>query len=674
MAWRLLLPIAVAVAFGVFYRHPYVRSAVWVCLLLVSYDGWGRGALEAARRAGLPDLDVDLGVRLSWGMAVTLFLGGIACMLHFANRSFLFAEVAVGWALEATVLLHARGRAPSLRAVRASLARPLPLFIGVVAVLFFANELVGGVANPWTNRSDDEPLYFFIPQKLLDTGSMLEPYNVRRMTSYGGQFFLHGQFLLFGSHYQLNAVDQGLGTFLVLAHVFGETARPSLRRPRVLALVLGFLLVVTIDTVRYNVGSLMTVLAALLGTHRTWMIARRDDDIRPAGYVLTALCCASACVLRTSAAPPVAAFLGLTAIQHALPRPLRLQREALKHVAVRVARTVGALGAATAASLLAWLALYRQSSGTWIYPLSRGNMTPGFAILKVESGVWFNLKHVLSDLAYPKPIATSILLLAAGALPLTLGRAAPRERATAGSDAPILVTVAFFAMIFTSVLGGAFDEAPNARYYFGFLMWAVLMVVLGAVRPGALGARGIVAIVAVLIHVAATREPLKKRFDAHLTLAENNIDPPFTAIQDSEAATRLYREAQAEIPKGARAVMTVEEPFRFDMKRNPLFSLDLAGGLGPAPGFPCFQGPEALAAYLLANGIDYIITIPYVPTRYLDLYDLEAWRKHRTATRSFLVYEAPYMVDAMESIEALRKTRRTVVKGGGLAIIDLRTR
>ncbi len=142
----------------------------------------------------------------------------------------------------------------------------------------------------------------------------------------------------------------------------------------------------------------------------------------------------------------------------------------------------------------------------------------------------------------------------------------------------------------------------------------------------------------------------------------------------SAATTRLYRDAQGVIPAGARAVMTVDEPFRFDMRRNDLMSLDLAGGMGPAPGFPCFKGPEALAAYLLANGVEYVLTSPYNRTRFLELYDLGAWQRHRSLTHSFLNYEAPFMVDAMESIEALKKTRRIVANNGAVTVIDLRAR
>jgi hypothetical protein len=134
-------------------------------------------------------------------------------------------------------------------------------------------------------------------------------------------------------------------------------------------------------------------------------------------------------------------------------------------------------------------------------------------------------------------------------------------------------------------------------------------------------------------------------------------------------ATQDYQDVQGHVPAGEKIVVAVDEPFRFNMRRNPVFSLDLMGGLGPKPGFPVFQGPDALATYLLTNGIRYILHVDFHHSH--ELYDLEKWRRHKTLQKIFLAYEAPFMVDVMESIQALDETRKVVYEQFNMRVLDL---
>src|SRR4029453_362611 len=102
----------------------------------------------------------------------------------------------------------------------------------------------------------------------------------------------------------------------------------------------------------------------------------------------------------------------------------------------------------------------------------------------------------------------------------------------------------------------------------------------------------------------------------------------------SEAKTRVYRDLQSHMSAGAKAVMMVDEPFRFDLRRNQMFSLDLGGGMGPSPGYPAFAGSDALRSYLIANGVRYIAYVDF--TRSAELYVRGAWQNHLKHEGSFL--------------------------------------
>jgi len=50
----------------------------------------------------------------------------------------------------------------------------------------------------------------------------------------------------------------------------------------------------------------------------------------------------------------------------------------------------------------------------------------------------------------------------------------------------------------------------------------------------------------------------------------------------------------------------MDYPFLFDFVRNRILLEDIPGLASPAPGQPFFAGAEALASYLVSNGVGYV--------------------------------------------------------------------
>jgi hypothetical protein len=636
-------------------------------MLWASMLGWGSLVHAALPQSGRKA--PDAGLRGVWGMAAMLALGGPAAALHIASRPFLLFQTACGLVLLAWHHVRTRERLPSLRLWRAMAAQISPYLVVSLALVLAGVEYLGQLGSNWTNASDDQPLYYFLPQKLIETGSILDPFDVRRMTTYGGQIYLHALFLSGpGRHFQLNVVDAGIGTLLVLALVIGAIARRGLRRAGPGALAVVLLIVLTIEQVRFNIGSLMTGLAALLGVVRTlhWI---DEEPASPPGKLqlkdiaLLAVLTGTACTLRTSNALPIGLFMSSALVvrtsRRRLPAP-RFFRES--------AEALLAYAAFGALFLLPWFILFDQSCGTLIYPLSHGNMTPDFAILKVEPGIDYNAKHIIRDLLNEKPFATSILFYAACF--------APPPASWRGRDySASLAIVTLLGMAVISYMGGAFDETANSRYYFAFLMCLVIVCAItampldGGMRLTSYSIRSFMVVGALAAHMVVSREELKKRCMVNV----ESIDRATTNVVDEVRAdtylTQDYQDVQGHVPEGAPIVVAVHDPFRFNMKRNPVYSLDLIGGMGPPPGFPAFQGPEALASYLLANGIRYIIHSDFEKPH--DLYDLSRWRRHMTLEHSFLNYEAPFMVDGMANIERLDVMHGVTYRNFDMRVIDL---
>jgi hypothetical protein len=75
-----------------------------------------------------------------------------------------------------------------------------------------------------------------------------------------------------------------------------------------------------------------------------------------------------------------------------------------------------------------------------------------------------------------------------------------------------------------------------------------------------------------------------------------------------------------------------------------------------------------LADYLQHNGVRYLIA-----GNFHDLINVDSWRGFLKTTHSYLGYEAPIVVDALESLEKIVKSRRAIYENFGMKVIDLQS-
>jgi hypothetical protein len=365
---------------------------------------------------------------------------------------------------------------------------------------------------------------------------------------------------------------------------------------------------------------------------------------------------------------PVAAWAALAVAGRRIGSPLTCTRPRLRAAAVDVLR----LGLACAVVLLPWLLVFRASTGTMLYPLLKGNATPGFAILKPEKGLVFNVQHLVADLGYIRPIETSLLLLMAGLLPLGWGA----RRVKAPADfVPLLAVVTACGLCFSSYMGGTFEDWVNARYSYAFLVGTCLAIAVSLVpragpRSPTASPRALLVFAAAVLHVAALREERKGDFRARVEMIERARSSAALDAKSDRENTENYRDLQGHVPEAAGIVVAVPEPNRFDMKRNPVFSVDSPGGLGPSPGFPTRQGPEALNQYFLRNGVRYLITVEFHGGT-TDLLNIDRWNEALKREHNYGAYEAPFVIDALTSIEKLVQTRRVLYANFGMTVTDL---
>jgi hypothetical protein len=524
----------------------------------------------------------------------------------------------------------------------------------MAALVFFA-----ALGSHWFNPSDDLPFYFVLPKKILETGSMYEPFAIRRILSFGAQAYLHAAFVAVAPIYYLAAVDGGICFVIVLALLVGLTRGGWRCSREVVGLGAAVLLLFSMPEVRINTNSEVSSLAALLTLYRTLRAARddpadQDGQWPPAPRRTVCVACITAvCILlRTSNAPCVFFFLCFAfGSDYLLASRSPLTRSSIR----TLGRSILAFGLAFAASLLPWSIMLRQSCGTFFYPLGKGNITPGWAVLEAPKGLGGELAQLFTHLFYGKPVATFLALVIAGLAPVKKG---------ARSDIAALSIASLLGLAVLSHQSAAFPDADAARYYFPFVAAAALVVAASSARM----AEGAVLVaIGVAAHLALSRDEARTRFP---DLANRAMDPGGTAGKAAfDAATTDYADIQAHIPAATTIATAVFEGFRFDFRRNHILLLDVLGAMGPPPGWPTQKGPEALAAYLRKCGVQYLVAVDFnAPS---EFYNRAHWTTLLGVNGSYLQHEAKLVLDAEDAIDKLVAKQPIMYRSHGMAVVDL---
>jgi hypothetical protein len=644
--------------------HPYGLAVFWWALMLASFAGWGSLVnlwIDPRHRS-------DWGLRAGWGMALFVLVGGFLTAMHLVGRSVLVIQVLLGvGALLAIGVTHGP-QGPfgphwlSRRRLVVSLGRSGTLALVAIAYCFAVFTALSFLGEHWFNESDDPPLYFTMAQKLVQTGSIFEPFAGRRVTTLGGHVYLEAAFISMSTPFYMWIVDEGLGVMVTVALLVGHVKRVGLRSRQWVPLALTLLLLLSLVSTRRNTASLFTGVAAIVTLFRTIRLPSAEPTDGPVWpmddrrlIVLGGLTCVPI-LLRTSNAAAVLPFVVLVLASDFL---LGTRRPWSTPALLSVARTVAVFGGAFLLALAPWSLMFAQSCGTPFYPLGHSNLTPGWTFLQKAPDKLTIVKGLVEDLFHGAPLAALIPFFVAGLAPL---------KGRARNDLVALTVASLVGMVVLARQATAFGPEDMARYYFAYVVAMALLATSTVARSGP-GA----ALVAVCVgmHLAVARD------DFHKTMAAD-VDRAWKArTQEKErdtfdAVTGDYVDVQSHVPKGVTMVTAVYDNDRFDFTRNRILSLDVLGGMGPKPGWPSRRGPEALAQYLVASGVQYIVWVDFDQPGHF--YNRARWHDHATRqdfTGSYLQGEAVLQIDAADAIDKLPTIRRLVYRAHNMSVVDL---
>ena len=201
------------------------ESLKFVALVALLFLGAGMGtaAVAVMRRAGWDAARHEIGPPLQLVLGVCLFLvvGGVLVACGLARF-----DVLVGFHVVGVVLLALRsgvvlGRLAAATA-REWLFGLVGAAVGVVLVLISLGVAIG---SPFYNIYDDDGAYIYLAKRVPSTGGLIDPFNARRMTSYGGSTLYQSMFLHVLGNSSLRGFEFTFASLLLVAVTVSTTTR-----------------------------------------------------------------------------------------------------------------------------------------------------------------------------------------------------------------------------------------------------------------------------------------------------------------------------------------------------------------------------------------------------------------------------------------------------------------
>lgn len=613
---------------------------LWGLVVLSGFIGWGTAVGRMAGR-GHQDLP-DWGLRAGWGMAFVLAVGGVLSLAGLALPWVLMALVLSGAALHGVVAFRrpAFGNGLSGLSVALIVLAAIPLLTRYSAAVNFQAMSCG----------DDDIAYFTYVSRLLQTGTLIEPFSLRRLSGYGGQTFLQALVVAAGSEDNAYLLDRGIAFIISFGLVIGFFRQDG--KTRAVHTMMALILTVILPFPLLNSSSHVTGLVLFLTLFRTLhLFPLSDKDTTTRHLWLMGAVAAGAASLKAhfmiTASATVFFFWLISLLYDRGGRG-------------RYGTSLGHLGLSSLVFLAPWMALLQRSSGTILFPLLQGNHQPGFAATYSGPLEFTALLGSLGDFFISPQVGLFCL-------PVVLH--AFRRGSPAGLALYAGALIA--AVITVSTLTFDTPEAHH-RYVAPFLNAAFISTVIfilsdlhrtTAGQPKApivarTGDKILFVLVVLLLPIPVTRDI-------------NRLADKFGVTALAPEHRAAYARMQSAVPEGGRLLAAVEQPFALDYRRNVIFNVDVPGAASPDPGMPFFKGPGPLKDYLLGQ------SIPYIAFRNFSmaggcLYRREMWEYYAADDHPMWRRQSRYFLDFMDNVEALAGSEKTIYRGDGLSVIELR--
>jgi hypothetical protein len=631
--------------------HPgYFPVFLWSLLIFISFLGYGETLRRALRR---PEFDnLGWGLTSAWGMAVTLAIGGLLMAFHLAVAPILTAVVGLGAVL---ALFHGMNRLIGGKVSLSSCRFPLSdLVLYLLAALAFASSIA------WPHHidpNDDLICYLMLPEKILCTGTLIEPFSFQRAGTFGGQSLLQALVMIVGAERNGHVPDRGMAMVMIFGILVHATRGLTGQQAIVRFLLLFAFWFVPVPRISTNgamtggamlLGMLITLERAFAAKPRAW------SAFLPAGLLLAGTC---------SIRPTFTVVAGFILAALALPdlwRGLRGDNGLAGAVSPYLTTGLAAL-----AVLIPFMVVLYASNGTPMVPPLSGYVSKAYQTYSFQDPLR-DLSGALAFFAAPEALCMLALLAVAGFFPVKQG------------TAPILCgTLLASCVILHRFSALAFLDLY--RYLYPIFVPLALWMLAAVLKKSAAETPADSTNDPIRTPVAAVAAALLVFMVVNSTSGGKELREQISGLPDQIKEVKpffdpnlkkAYAELQGLVPAGEKILTMVDASYWFDYKRNTLYSINAVGGCSPPPGIPFEKGPDALANYFKSHGIRYVIAVDF--NNAVLLYTRKLWNESTRPEWFYTQIWKPRFNDFMDNIDALAaEDGRLVAKAGNARLIDL---
>ena len=469
----------------------------------------------------------------------------------------------------------------------------------VVLGLCWIPIFLSALTNQNYNCHDDNLAYLYQIQLILQKGTLVDPFSLRRLASFGGQQILQSFFVLLNPSLTLHTFELGFLQLLAAILMYQLAVKNiSHRWALVVAIVLLWL-----PEPRINTAATNSALCIFLGLI---LFQQSQREASRARAMIEGLLLASLLYLRAN-------YIVVIAIWCSIDPWLTWKSKKTLNLWGLTLATL--LSLCSIGALQLWI-----SSKTPFFPLISGNFVKSFG--------------TFHGIGFKRPILPFLerLLVESSFLNLTF---AGLILAFFSRDRFALWIRAFFCSAFLFVLTSialfhAYAPYEVYRYCFPFIVATVFLMTLESIRQLS-EAKGFTRRLALgtclLILVLSPIGELVIRLKTYMRLETSWIQSTSRQRDELQAHENnertFYRSLQQQLPPLSHAIMMVENPALFDLRRNDFTSLDIIGNVSPKQSFDPEASDEQIDLYFRSLGFQYLVFED--PEKSLCEYSKNSW-------------------------------------------------
>jgi hypothetical protein len=623
----------------------FTGALLWCALLFVSIAGYGAVLL---RLFGLRRPSVALAA--TTGVGVVILLGGCLNLVQAVTTSVLLALILLG--LLAAIVLRitlTESESPIDPAGSPSPSSRTIAFLLILLAVIFIVRLGASVHAGQYQEADDYNYYLAAPSKMLQLHHYAaDPFSERRIeTSVGGNYFLQTMVLVALPLENVQMADRTLGLILLAFMAYGVANQFRLTK---MQRAIFALLVFFTPQLQFNLTFVLLPSALFFGL--VYLAASRkllaDRPVLLA--LLLGVVTGAIATTKSTYLPHGVVFVGCIALSQGSRRGLAAGTRTF---------FLAALGCLVV--MAPWMIANHATSGTFFYPIfGPGYQYSAYGLYPPPSGAGLSIVlHKVIPFCIPLLFllvvewllgdrdeqAEAILSLSAAAFcaALLVGIATGGDSVRRYNYPCMLTALVLVYVVFSRRA----NAVPTARRWFILQTGTVLLVVVAAISIW--GNR-------------LTNEFMQIPWGLKSALLDTPIVPP--------AKLAEYAAMQHAIPTDEPTLATVGYSFLLDFRAHNISIADYPGTASLPPGWPSRQNSEALANYLLAHHLRYLVY------NYADFagFDHEAPHVITDASRTEWIHsQAKIALGSHQQYAELARTRRRLYDDGNMYVLDLAT-